>query len=166
MQITDPQIFLHYYQRVKQRTSRLFPLIPPDKIEWSWKEGVFSIGDTIRHLAAIERYMYAENAQFKPAHYSGCGEELARGYEEVITYYHKMQEESFAIFSQLKQEDLEEKCQTPAGIEIRLWKWLRAMLEHEIHHRGQLYLYLAMLGIKTPPIYGLTSEEVIEKCKD
>jgi uncharacterized damage-inducible protein DinB len=34
------------------------------------------------------------------------------------------------------------------------------MVEHEVHHRGQLYLYLGMLGVPTPPLYGLTSEEV------
>jgi hypothetical protein len=41
----------------------------------------------------------------------------------------------------------------------------RTMTEHEIHHRGQIYLYLSMLGIKTPPLYGLTSEEVLERSK-
>jgi len=34
------------------------------------------------------------------------------------------------------------------------------MVEHEIHHRGQIYLYLAIQGVPTPPLYGLTSEEV------
>jgi len=34
------------------------------------------------------------------------------------------------------------------------------MVEHEIHHRGQIFIDLGMLGVKTPPIYGLTSEEV------
>jgi hypothetical protein len=34
------------------------------------------------------------------------------------------------------------------------------MTEHEIHHRGQIYLYLGILGVPTPPIFGLTSEEV------
>jgi uncharacterized damage-inducible protein DinB len=37
------------------------------------------------------------------------------------------------------------------------------MIEHEIHHRGQLYLYLGLLDVPTPPIYGLTSEEVRER---
>jgi uncharacterized damage-inducible protein DinB len=32
--------------------------------------------------------------------------------------------------------------------------------EHECHHRGQIYLYLGMLGVPTPPLYGLTSEQV------
>jgi len=34
------------------------------------------------------------------------------------------------------------------------------MIEHEVHHRGQIYMYLGMLDVATPPIYGLTEEEV------
>jgi uncharacterized damage-inducible protein DinB len=34
------------------------------------------------------------------------------------------------------------------------------MVEHEAHHRGQIYLYLGLLDVPTPPLYGLTSEEV------
>ena len=46
------------------------------------------------------------------------------------------------------------------GASLRVSKWLRAMIEHEVHHRGQIYLYLSMLDIPTPPLYGLTEEEV------
>ena len=49
---------------------------------------------------------------------------------------------------------------TPAGVPITTWKWFRAMVEHEAHHRGQIYLMLNMLEVPTPPLYGLTSEEV------
>jgi uncharacterized damage-inducible protein DinB len=37
--------------------------------------------------------------------------------------------------------------------------------EHECHHRGQIYLYLGMLGVPTPPLYGLTSEQVRAESK-
>ena len=107
--------------------------------------------------------MFAENVQLKPSTYRGCGIELAKGKENTIQFYQKMQEESRAIFARLSDQDLNRKCKTPAGIEITTWKWLRALTEHEIHHRGQLFVYFAMLDIKLPPIYGLTSEEVIEK---
>ncbi len=49
------------------------------------------------------------------------------------------------------------------GPGIAGWKWLRLLPKHEIHHRGQIYVYLAMLGIETPPIFGLTSEAVVGK---
>ena len=163
MEITDIQPFIKYYSKIKQRTIKLFDFIPPDKIEWTYQTGKFTIGDTIRHLANIERYMYAENAQFKESKYKGCGIAYAEGYASVVEYYKKKHAESLEIFLGLSTEDLQKKCKTPAGIDITLWKWLRAMVEHEVHHRGQLYTYLGMLGVKTPPIFGLTSEEVIEK---
>ncbi|WP_257200168.1 DinB family protein [Chryseobacterium sp. WG14] len=56
-------------------------------------------------------------------------------------------------------EDLNRKCLTPANHEITVWKWLRAMIEHEIHHRAALYIYLNLLDVKTPQIYGLSAEE-------
>ena len=37
------------------------------------------------------------------------------------------------------------------------------MVEHEVHHRGQLYLMLGMIGVKTAPLYGLTEEQLRER---
>jgi uncharacterized damage-inducible protein DinB len=37
---------------------------------------------------------------------------------------------------------------------------LAATIEHEIHHRGELYIYLNLIGVRTPPMFGLTAEEV------
>jgi uncharacterized damage-inducible protein DinB len=107
--------------------------------------------------------MYAENAQFKPSRYRGCGIELADGYDQVVAFTERLHIESMEIFRGLSNDDLARKCVTPGGAAIRLWKWLRAMVEHEVHHRGQIYLYLAMLEIPTPPLYGLTSEEVRDR---
>ena len=163
MEITDIDTFLAYYSRVKQRTRKLFALIPPEKIEWTYHPDKFTFGDIIRHLAAIERYMYAETVQFKPTTYSGCGTDLANGYDAVIGYYNRLHEESMDIFRQLTPETLKQKCITPNGTPITTWKWLRAMVEHEVHHRGQLYTYLGMIEVGVPPIYGLTSEEVARR---
>ena len=163
MEITDIDAFLAYYARVKDRTRKLFPLIPEDKIEWTYHPGKFTFGDIIRHLAAIERYMYAESVQLKPTIYKGCGTDLAEGHEAVINYYNQLNEESMQIFRQLHPEDLQRKCMTPNNTPITTWKWLRAMVEHEVHHRGQLYTYLGLLEVGVPPIYGLTSEEVAQR---
>ncbi len=81
----------------------------------------------------------------------------------MISYYDLLHDESMAIFRELKPEDLSRKCITPNGTPITTWKWLRAMVEHEVHHRGQIYTYLGMLEVGVPPIYGLTSEEVARR---
>ncbi|MEO8036761.1 MAG: DinB family protein [Acidobacteriota bacterium] len=151
---------IDYFEKVRERTMRVVACIPPDRVGWAYKPGKFTLGDLMRHLAAIERWMFAENALRHPSCYPGHGTELAESYDEVIQYMHRMHDSSMAIFRTLSPEDFEAKCMTPGGAELRIGKWLRLMIEHEIHHRGQLYMYLAMLDVPTPPIYGLTEEEV------
>ena len=160
MEITSVEPFLAYWEKVRERTLRVARCIPPDRLEWSYGEGKFSFGDILRHLGAIERYMFAENAVLRPSRYPGHGRELADGYDEVFEYLRRTHAEAVEIFAGLSPADLQRKCMTPGGIELTVWKWLRSMVEHEVHHRGQIYVYLSMLGIQAPPLYGLTSEEV------
>ena len=160
MEIRSLPVFLDYLTSVHGRTRRVIDCLPHADLDWSPAPGWFSFGDIVRHLAAIERWMYGETVQGKPSRYQGHGRDLADGYDAVLAYYDRLHDESRAIFAALSDAQLNGKCTTPAGTPITTWKWLRAMLEHEAHHRGQIYLMLAMRGVKTPPIYGLTSEEV------
>lgn len=160
MIIPNIESFLEYYERVRERTRKLVLLLPSQHLEWTYREGRFTLGAQVRHIAAIERWLYAENAAGRPSKYAGCGPELTAGYDSILDYFDEMHRQSVDIFQQLSPERLQSKIQTPAGTSITCWKWLRALAEHEIHHRGQIYLYLNMLDIKTPPIYGLTAEQL------
>jgi uncharacterized damage-inducible protein DinB len=163
MEIHSIERFLDYYRGIHERTGRVVERIPDEQMEWRFAPGRFSFGDLVRHLAALQRYMFAENVAGRPSRYPGHGRELAPEPEDVRSYFRRMHTESMEIFAALTDEDLQRRCTTPAGASIAVWKWLRAMVEHEVHHRGQLYLMLAMVGVPTPPIFGLTSEEVWER---
>jgi uncharacterized damage-inducible protein DinB len=152
--------FLSHYHRVRGRTERLVPLIPEAAIEWRPVEGAFSFGDVLRHLAGVERWMWAENVLGRPSRYPGHAVALAPGYRPTIEYASRCRDEAAGIFGTLSEEDMARRVATPGGATLPVWKWLRAMIEHEAHHRGQLYLMLRLRGIATPPLYGLTSEEV------
>lgn len=160
MEITSVQSFIDYYEKIRGRTLRLIETVPPEHLDFSYKPGKFTIGDQIRHIAAIERYMYCETISGRKSAYQGCGKELADGYDNIIGFFNEMHRQSIEIISGLSDEDLNRKCLTPPGHEITIWKWLRAMIEHEIHHRGELYIYLNLLDVKTPQIYGFSAEEV------
>jgi uncharacterized damage-inducible protein DinB len=163
MEITRIEPFLHYYRRIRQRTMRVVAAIPPEHIEWTVQPGRWTLGDILRHLGALERWMFAENVQGRPSLYHGCGRELADGYDAVVAFLERTHGETLEILGRLTPEALQGKCHTPAGTPITTWKWLRGLVEHEIHHRGQIYLYLGLLGVPTPPLYGLTAEEVEDR---
>jgi len=160
MEIRSIAPFLDYWAGIRARTRRVAECIPAERLEWRPGPGRFSPGDLVRHLATIERWMYAETVRGRPTRYAGCGHELAAGLDEVLGFLDRLGAESRAIFATLSDEELLRKCLTPAGTPITTWKWLRAMVEHEVHHRGQLYELLGLLNVPTPPLYGLTSEEV------
>ena len=127
MEIRSVERFLEYWDNVRGRTRRVVACIPPERREWSHRAGAFTLGDLVRHLATIERFMYAETVAGRPSRYSGCGPELADGYDAVVAYFERLDAEAKGIFAALSDADLERKCHTPAGIAITTWKWLRAM---------------------------------------
>jgi len=166
VEIRDVDAFLSYFESVRRRTRAVAERVPEDRLEWSPGEGRFSAGDLIRHIAGTERWMWAENACLRPSRYPGHGPELASGRDDVLAYLDRLHAETVEIFSRLGPDDLEASCVTVGGAEMRVWKWLRLMVEHEIHHRGQLYELLGALGVETPPLYGLTEPEVRERSLD
>lgn len=162
VEITSISSFTAYFESVRARTRRVAGMIPPDEIEFRPRDGMFSAGDIVRHIAGTERYLFVENALGRPSAYPGHEEELAPGLDNTLRYLDRLHEDSLALLSHLSPADLAGRCTTVAGVGITTWKWLRAMVEHEIHHRGQLYVLLALLNVPTPPLYGLTEAQVRE----
>jgi len=97
-----------------------------------------------------ERFLWAETLQGRTSRYTTHGKEPADGYENVFAFMERLHAESMEIFAKLNDEDL--KCKTPYGADITKWKWLRLMVEHEIHHHGQICLCLGMFGVPAPPM--------------
>ncbi|HYA97812.1 MAG TPA: DinB family protein [Methylomirabilota bacterium] len=160
MEILDIATFLPYFESIRERTLRVVSLVPEDKLEWRHSPGVFSPGDLARHIAATERYVFAENVLGRPSRYSGCGTDLAQGKDGTLAFMRHMHAETVNLLRPLTPEDLQRKGTSPEGHPITAWKLLRAMVEHEIHHRGEIYVYLALLGVPRPPLYKLTEPEL------
>ncbi len=60
MEIQSIDIFMEYWGSVRQRKIRVIDRIPDERLEWTYGDGRWTFGDIIRHLAGIERDMYAE----------------------------------------------------------------------------------------------------------
>lgn len=161
MEIIKIEPFIAYYEKTRQATQKVIEVIPPNKIDWAYMPGKFTIADLIRHIAAIERNVFAAVAIGNKPNYKGCNKELADGYENVVSYFNKMHLQSVEIFNTIPDDSLQKKIKSLDGKEIELGNFLRALVLHEIHHRAALCIYLNLLGVTTPPIIGLMEEQVI-----
>jgi len=134
--------------------------VPDDGIDWSPGSGAMTFGDVIRHLALTERWLFVEVACGRLSRYESHDARWGKSLADVRALMTRLHGESQELLTALSKADLVRPVVTPGGASMAAWKWLRAMCEHEVHHRGQLYLMLRLCGIETPPIFGMTSEAV------
>ncbi len=162
MQNKSVKEFIKYYERTREITKQVIGVIPLDKMDWTYRNGKFTIADLVRHIAAIERNVFIEVIQGKKSTYKGCRSELADGYKNVINYFDEMHLQSIEILRALDDDDLLIEVRTLDGKITSAANFLRALIVYEVHHRGAQCIYLNLLGVKTPPVIGLMEEEVIE----
>ena len=151
---------LDYYSKIRKRTLKIVETIPEDRLPYQLTKGKFSLGDLSRHIALIERDLYLPCLKNESPSYKGCGSEHAESKEQIIELFENVSASFQETLRQQSDDFLAEKCKIPGGLMSR-WKWLRLMFEHEIHHRGQIYLVLSHLGVKVPNIFNLSSEDLI-----
>jgi len=157
---SSPQAFVEYWRRVRMRTMAVAERVPAARVDYSPGSGVMSIGDLLRHLAVTERWLFVEVACGRPARYLSHGAELASTLPQMLAMLQQCHSDSVALLQAMTHDDWRNRVTVPGGATIEASKWLRAMVEHEAHHRGQLYLLLRLCNIPTPPVFGLTSEQV------
>src|SRR5881394_382438 len=112
MEVIRVAPFIEYLDRVHQRTRRIVDVVREEDLEWQAGPGRMTPGELIRHLAGIERCMYAENVHGRPAAYPGHSRTLAEGAAATRAYYDRLHAESRALFAQLTDARLLEKCET------------------------------------------------------
>jgi uncharacterized damage-inducible protein DinB len=51
------------------------------------------------------------------------------------------------------------------GRAVPAWRFLMAMVEHEVHHRSQLDCWLAQAGVEAPQLFGQRMEDVVSRVR-
>ncbi len=163
--------FVKYWRGFRGRTRRTLAVFPPDAGPWRPVKGAFCVADLARHLGRAERdFFVARVCGMPPRVALGSEAALGRGGGTDLTgalaELDALHEESCGMLTDLERREgpdaLGRRATTPVGAGITAWKLLRAMCEHEAHHRGQLSLYLRMVGVEPPPIFGHKAEAVGE----
>jgi uncharacterized damage-inducible protein DinB len=135
-------------------TRRVIAAIPNDKVDYRPDEIVKSAIDLAWHIVTAEvRFMNAVSAgAFDLTPYPRP--DTVRTSDDVNRWYEEQFGKAFDRLKQtsgdqlIKAVDFRGLFQFPAVVYVQLG------LNHSIHHRGQLSMYLRPMGAKVPSIYG------------
>jgi len=154
--------FIKYFEGIRRRTLNYIRIVPPDRLDWSPKDGEFTCEDIIRHVIVTEE-MFVRVAIEGRWKYEDHETKQKRGLDELIALLETTHVEAMEGLRQLSDQDLNEPRSGPKGEgqPLKAWRWLMAMTEHEIHHRSQLAVYLSLMGVQPPHIFGLGVEDLI-----
>lgn len=156
--------FIDYFAGIRRRTLTYAHTIPPDQLNWLPQAGEFTCGDILRHLIAAE-HMYVELICQGRWKYPGHVRQTPESLDEIVARMETGHIAAMAALSQLSDGVLFQQRPSflPDAPQVKVWRWLMAMVEHEIHHRSQLAGYLTLMGYEPPQIYGVTVEDLIAR---
>lgn len=162
--IQSVSAFIDYFGSIRRRTLNYARVIPPEQVEWQPRAGEYTCGDILRHLTAAET-MYVGVILDSRWKYPGHERQPEDTLENLLAKMDSAHTEAMTRLRTLPDSELTQPRPSllPDAPPVKVWRWLMAMTEHEIHHRSQLASYLTLMGVEPPQIYGIGVEELIAR---
>lgn len=149
-------------------TRSLLARVPDDKASWKPHAKSSSMGELAIHLANIGGYgvpvATAPELDFQAATSAKLPQARWTSRDEALQVFDHNVEAAMRAVSALPDPRLREPWTLRAGDHVvftlpRIAAWRTFVMSHQIHHRGQLSVYLRLNDIPVPPIYGPSADE-------
>jgi uncharacterized damage-inducible protein DinB len=145
------ELFGHWTS-VRRDLNRALDMVSDAQLAFVPREGLWSLGRVARHIAGAEdgwfRYVVARELDGWPR----FGAEDYATVASIQELLAQVRERTEAYLATLDETELDRMVSTPWEEDLSLRWIVWHVLEHEIHHRGEIYLMLGLLGMEAPDI--------------
>lgn len=157
------EALLMEFDQEAQTTKRVLERVPDGKLAWKPHPKSFSLGQLALHIAAGPGQIVAAVAQ-DTAEAPDFSQPEAKSRQEVLETYSKSIASARASLKSMDDARLVSMWSLTRNgkpmMEMPRIAFLRSILmNHIYHHRGQLSVYLRMLDVPVPSIYGPSADE-------
>ncbi len=145
-------------------TQKVLERIPEDKFDWKPHEKSMTLKALAIHLAEISG-LTSLVITTPELDFSKTKKTIEiNTTKELVDFYKKLKQKSIAALQTAKEEELDKNWIMRNGdfviMDSPKREIIRTMaLSHAYHHRGQLSVYLRLLNIPVPSIYGPSVDE-------
>jgi uncharacterized damage-inducible protein DinB len=147
-------------------TKKMLERVPLDKKDWKPHEKSMSLGRLATHVAEnthwVSYIFHIDDFDFSKDY--DFTQRVASSTAELLEIFQTNLDKAIADLSAMSDEDFSKNWtvrrgeqvmfSTPKKISIRGWAF-----NHMIHHRGQLSVYLRLLDVPVPGMYGPSADE-------
>jgi uncharacterized damage-inducible protein DinB len=153
LQVTQVQSLVNQWLRHRKVLLDLLDRIPEGKTQFKPWDGAMSLGDLAVHMATSADWFVnsVKNGRFERPGAKPKPESM----EEVRKLVHEYTDKTALEFTLLTDDQLERTVEANAvfGFDAPGKIFIHSMREHEIHHKGQLFVYARMVGVEQLPFF-------------
>ena len=154
------------FEQEMKTTREVLSRVPADKADWKPHPKSYSISDLAIHITNIASIwmpitLQEDELDLSPGRFP---KRTFTTTEELVAEFDKNVETSRKAVSEAKDEQMGSKWTLRSGDHV-VFSMPRAVvlrsfvMNHLIHHRGQLTVYLRLLDVPLPSVYGPTADE-------
>lgn len=144
-----------HLQRYRAVTLQVLDLVDDQDLAWRPSAEQYSLGQQLLHIAQTED-LYAHGL------FEGEWDLSRARFPEVLPdrgglrrFFDDVRAMTLRALARTAPGELGREVEMPGSpIRASLRSWLWFVLEHEIHHKGQIWMYLRRMGY-TPPFYAM-----------
>jgi uncharacterized damage-inducible protein DinB len=157
------QAFIQELEEEAKTTRRVLERVPGDHLAWKPHAKSMSLGQLALHVASTPGGI-AQMATQTAVQVPDFGQDEAKTTDELFTTLDEAVATAKGVLEGLDDAAMGETWRAMAGdrevMALPRVALLRSiMLNHWYHHRGQLSVYLRLLDVPVPSIYGPSADE-------
>lgn len=160
------QTFLAELKHEAASTKRILERVPEGKFDWKPHQKSMSLGRLTTHVAELPGFLNSiltmDEIDFAKGHYKAAH---ANTPEELLNVFQQKLDEVVETLQNTSDEKMEALFTLRSGDHIiatlpRKVAVRSMALNHIIHHRGQIAVYLRLLDVPVPGLYGPSADEM------
>jgi len=160
--MTSPAIPLQEFDLEMASTRKLLERVPADRGTWKPHEKSFPLGHLAQLISSMPGWI-ASSLRESEIDLAQSGGYSFEPTETLLSEFDKNVREGREALASITGADLEAPWSLKHGGQVLFTmprgEVVRQHLNHLIHHRGQLTVYLRLVDVPLPQIYGPTADE-------
>ena len=156
--------YLSEFESEMKNTRRMIERVPGDKGEWKPHPKSFALGHLAQLVAWIPGWI-ANAAAVTSLDIAAAPRYSFEKTETLLKMFDENVQDAKAAIAKLTDKDLDVPWELKRGDMVLFsttrGRAMRQHMSHLSHHRGQLSVYLRLLDVPVPPVYGPTADEKV-----
>ena len=160
------QSFIGELKHEAASTKRILERVPEGKFDWKPHEKSMSLGRLASHVAELPGFLNSiltmDDVDFAKGHYKALHPKTP---EELLSVFQQKLDEVVETLQNTSDEKMQASFTLRSGDHViatvpRMIAVRSMALNHIIHHRGQIAVYLRLLDVPVPGMYGPSADEM------